>query len=359
MASLFETVERGPLKLKNRLVLAPLTRSRAPRYTGVPTDLHTEYYSQRATAGLVIAEATYVEEIGRGFIGQPGIINDEQQAAWAKIADAVHEAGSLMSLQLVHNGRLTLPNMNNGEQAVAPSAIAPAGVTLHGYEGREEVPEPRALETEELARVRDSFVASARRAVVAGMDAVEIHSANGYLLNEFLAPNANQRTDEYGGSPENRARFVIEIVRAVVQEIGAEKTALRISPENNIQGIEETDHADVLATYGALLDGIADLNLAYLSVLHNDIESDTVAMIREKFDGLLILNSGFGHVTELDEVKHIVEAGLADAVAVGREYIANPDLPRRWEEGLELNAPDMATFYTPGAKGYTDYPFAD
>ncbi|GGH64042.1 alkene reductase [Rothia aerolata] len=357
MSKLFEPAQAGSIKLKNRITMAALTRSRAGS-DGVPTELHREYYSQRASAGLVVTEGTFFDDVNRAFLGQPGITTDEQVAGWKKVADAVHQAGGTIVMQIMHGGRMTLPSINNGEQAQAPSAIAP-DASLHGANGREEVPTPRALETSELPGIVQGFADAARRAVLeAGVDGVEVHSANGYLLHEFLSPSSNKRTDEYGGSPENRARMTIETVRAVAEAIGSERTALRISPQHNVQGVIENDMDDVKATYGALFEGIADLDLAYLSVLHADIDGELVAHLRTTFGGFTILNSGFGHYTELPEAQKIVDQNLADAVAVGRQMIANPDLVRRWNEGLELNTPNEATFYVPGAEGYTDYPFA-
>lgn len=366
MIDLFAPATAGALQLKNRVTMAALTRSRAGA-DGVPTDLHVEYYAQRATAGLVVTEGTRTSGVGQAFIGQAGIHSHEQVAGWRRVADAVHPAGGTIVMQIMHGGRLTLSSINNGEQAEAPSAIAPVmrapqggevRVRLHGADGRQDVPAPRALETDELSRIVDEFVTAARNAVAAGLDGVELHSANGYLLHEFLAPSGNQRTDEYGGSPENRARLGVAVVRAVAAEIGADRVGLRISPEHNVQGLMEDDRADVLATYGALLDGIADLDIAYLSILHADIDGDLVAALRSRFGGFTLLNSGFGSVTTREEAAHIVEDGLADAAVVGRQLIANPDLVRRWQEGLERNTPDFSTFYTPGAHGYTDYPFA-
>lgn len=366
MTDLFAPATAGALQLKNRVTMAALTRSRAGA-DGVPTDLHVEYYAQRATAGLVVTEGTRTSGVGQAFIGQAGIHSHEQVAGWRRVADAVHAAGGTIVMQIMHGGRLTLSSINNGEQAEAPSAIAPVmrapqggevRVSLHGADGRQDVPAPRALEPDELSRIVDEFVTAARNAVAAGLDGVELHSANGYLLHEFLASSGNQRTDEYGGSPENRARLGVAVVRAVAAEIGADRVGLRISPEHNVQGLVEDDRADVLATYGALLDGIADLDIAYLSILHADIDGDLVAALRSRFGGFTLLNSGFGSVTTREEAAHIVEDGLADAAVVGRQLIANPDLVCRWQEGLELNTPDFSTFYTPGAHGYTDYPFA-
>ncbi|WP_420099397.1 alkene reductase [Corynebacterium sp.] len=355
--SLFDPLDAGTLHLNNRVTMAALTRQRADE-DGVPNDLHVEYYRQRASAGLVLTEGTFPAFSNRSFPGQAGIADEAQQAGWAQVADAVHAEGGTLVMQIMHGGRTSHPDLLRGGEPEAPSAVGTGG-PVRGFSGKLEGVVPRALETDEIPRIIREFVDGARRAVDAGVDAVEIHGANGYLLHEFTAASSNHREDAYGGSPENRARLTVEVVRAVAEEIGAGRTALRISPEHGVQGVPEDDREDVLATYGALIDGINDLDLAYLSVLHADIDGDLVAALRERFTGAFLLNSGFGHVTELDEARHIVEDDLADAVVVGRQLIANPDLVRRWQDGLELNTSDSSTFYVGGAHGYTDYPFAE
>ncbi len=358
-SQLFQPTNVGALHLNNRIAMAPLTRSRAGA-DGVPSELHVEYYQQRAGAGLIVTEGAYTSPAGHCFLGQPGIVTEEHIAGWRNVADAVHTAGGTIAMQIMHGGRLTLENINNGIGGTAPSAIAP-GVTLHGAEGRVEVPTPRALDEAEIPTIIAEFVQAATNAIEAGMDAVEIHSANGYLLHQFLCASANHRTDSYGGSPENRARLVIEIVRSVAAAIGAERTAIRISPEHNVQGALEEDRADVIATYGALLAGIADLPLAYISLLHGDLEGEVAEFVRNTWPGTLMLNSGFATKTTLDDVLHIAEhsARSQDIIAVGRLFISNPDLVRRWQEGLDITPPDSKTFYTPGPTGYIDYPFAN
>ncbi|WP_047690007.1 alkene reductase [Kocuria sp. ZOR0020] len=358
MPTLFDSLTAGDLQLRNRVVMAPLTRSRAEE-DGVPTDLHVEYYTQRAGAGLIITEGTFPAFTNRAFVGQPGIVTDEQQAGWARVAEAVHEQGGTVVMQIMHAGHVTHPGLTRGAQPEAPGETAPDRGEIRTYDGKQEIITARALTADDLERVKNEFVAGARRAVDAGMDGVELHGANGYLLHEFLSPVTNQRDDEYGGSPDARAKFVAEVIQAVAAEIGPGRTALRISPEHNIQGVPETDHDDVLATYDALLDQIKNLGLAYLSVLHADVDGEFVAHLRERFNGVFMLNSGFGSNTTRDEAEHMVEAGIADAVVVGRPIIANPDLVERWRNGAEENQPNPATFYTPGARGYTDYPFAE
>lgn len=362
MTTLFDPLQAGALHLDNRITMAALTRQRAGE-DGVPTALHAQYYAQRASAGMVVTEGVFPDFSNRAFPGQAGIADAAQTAGWRTVADAVHAEGGTLVMQIMHGGRMSHPDLLRGAQAEAPSAIGP-GVPVRGFSGKLEGTVPRALETEELPRVIEEFRAAARRAVDAGLDGVELHGANGYLLHEFLSPSANHREDGYGGTPERRARLVVETVRAVAQEIGADRVGLRISPEHNVQGTVETDREDVLATYGALLEGIADLDLAYLSVLHAQIDGELVARLRETFrpahpGSAFLLNSGFREITELAEARHIVEDGLADAAVVGRELIANPDLVRRWRDGLETNVPDPGTFYTSGPEGYTDYPFHD
>jgi 2,4-dienoyl-CoA reductase-like NADH-dependent reductase (Old Yellow Enzyme family) len=270
----------------------------------------------------------------------------------------VHAGGGRIFMQVMHGGRISHPAFNGGVRPVAPSAVA-ADQQTRTYEGKEPLPVPRELTAEELPGIVDEFVRASRNAVEAGLDGVGLHGANGYLLHQFLAPSANRRTDEHGGSPENRARFVVEVVRAVAGAIGAERVGLRISPEHNIQGAVEEDHDDVVATYGALLDGLADLGPAYLSVLHDELEGAFVQGLRTRFGRPFLANRGrrWGEM-DLAEAQHLVDGGLADAVVVGRAVIANPDLVRRWREGLPLTPADPATFYTQGAEGYTDYPFA-
>ena len=349
--------------ISNRIAMAALTRQRAGE-NGTPTELHREYYSQRASAGIVVTEGTFTAFTNRAFPGQAGMVNDEHQNAWREVADAVHERGGALFMQLMHGGRMCSPGLLRGAQPEAPSAIAP-GVPVRDFNGKSEAPIPRALRTNELPRIIQEFVAAARRAVDAGVDGVEIHSANGYLLHEFLSPVSNTREDNYGGSPANRARLTGDVVRAVANEIGAEHVGLRISPEHNIQGVLEEDREDVLATYGALLDSLSDLNLAYVSVLHREAAEDPtdgeiselLAFLKAKSMGAFILNSGFSSFTQKGEAERLVDSGWADAVAVGRMLIANPDLAERWENDWELNEPDQSTFYSRGAKGYTDYPF--
>ena len=352
--NLFTPVRLGDLELANRVVMAPLTRMRSGR-PGIPGDLVVEHYAQRAGVGLIITEGTYPNTESRAYPGQPGITDDAQQAGWARVAEAVHARGGKLVMQLMHGGRVSHTDITGTDRIVAPSAIAIDG-EAHTPNGKQPYPVPHALTTEEAQAALADLVAAARRAVAAGMDGVEIHAANGYLLHEFLSPTPNHRTDQYGGPPENRARFVVEVTTAVAEAIGAGKVGIRLSPMHNVQGMHEVDQADVRATYGYLVDQLRPLGLAYLSVLHSEPAGELVQELRRRFDGPLIANSGFGTVTTREEAVQLIDAAHADAVAVGRPVIANPDLVERWAGQHPENEPNAATFYGAGAEGYTDYP---
>ena len=351
---LFAPVSLGALALTNRVVMAPLTRLRAGD-AGTPNDLLVEHYRQRASTGLIVTEGTFTSPVSRAYPGQPGIVTAEQIAGWRRVTEAVHAEGGVIVMQLMHGGRVAHPDVNGGLTPVAPSAIAIDGET-HTPGGKKPFAEPRALRTDELPGVTAEIVQAARNAVAAGFDGVEVHSANGYLLHEFLSPVSNVRADSYGGSPANRARFGIETVIAVAEAIGADRVGIRISPAHNIQDVVETDERDTKATYDALIDGIAPLGLAYLSVLHRNPAGELVQDLRARFGGPLMANSGFGQLTTRTEAMGFVRDDFADVVAVGRQVIANPDLVARWRHDRDLNEPNPSTFYGPGAEGYIDYP---
>jgi N-ethylmaleimide reductase len=351
---LFSPLTLGEHQLSNRLVMAPLTRLRSGD-EGVPGPLVVEHYRQRASLGLIVSEGTYPSPAGRSYPGQPGLVTGQQIAGWKKVTDAVHAEGGRMFAQIMHGGRVSHEDITGGHGIVGPSAIAIEG-DVRTPAGKQPYPVPHALTSDELPVIIEEIVTASRNAIEAGFDGVELHSANGYLLHEFLAPNSNVRDDSYGGSPENRARFVIETVNAVVAALGANRVGIRISPEHNVQGIAETDLADVRATYEVLVDSIAPLNLAYLSILHHEPAGELVQDLRARFDGTFLVNTGFGVVTTRDEAVALVADGYADAVVVGRPAIANPDLARRWKESLPLTELDPSTFYGDGAEGYTDYP---
>jgi N-ethylmaleimide reductase len=354
MPDLFEPITVGKYTLPNRVVMAPLTRNRADG-DGVPQAIAATYYGQRATAGLIITEGTQPSAVGQGYLNTPGIHSPEQIAGWREVADSVHAGGGRIVVQLMHAGRIAHPDNKHGLQTIAPSAIAAPGEIITAT-GQQAYVVPRALETDAIAGVVADFVHASRSAIEAGLDGVELHAANGYLLHQFLAPSSNHRTDAYGGSPANRARLVIEVAAAVADAIGPERVGIRISPAHNIQGVLEEDPADVTATYDTLVDGLAPLGLAYLSILA-DPRSDLVQELRHRFDGPVMLNDGFGSVTDKKSAQSFLDEGLGDLVAVGRQLIANPDLVRRWQTDAPLNEPDGDTFYGGDAHGYTDYPF--
>ncbi|WP_406466480.1 alkene reductase [Streptomyces sp. NBC_01594] len=353
MTNLFEPVTVGKWVLSNRIAMAPMTRNRAGEGQ-VPQEISAQYYGQRAGAGLIIAEGTQPSPRGQGYLDSPGIHSPEQIEGWRLIAEAVHARNGHIVVQLMHVGRIAHSENKPGQETVAPSAIA-APDEIFTAKGMQPYPVPRALETHELPELVEEFVHAARSAVEAGLDGVELHAANGYLLHQFLAPSTNLRTDGYGGSPAARARLVVEVARAVADAIGPERVGIRISPAHNIQGAIEDDAAETAATYRALLDGIAPLGLAYLHALADPAEA-LIQELRARFSGPFIASDGFAQVTTKESAQGILDAGLADVVAVGRPYIANPDLVRRWSTGAELNEADPATFYGGGVSGYIDYP---
>ncbi len=349
MTDLFAPYQLGPLTLSNRFVMAPLTRNRAGAGEA-PTALNAEYYAQRAGAGLIITEGTQPSAVGQGYPHTPGLHNDEQVAGWRLVADAVHERGGKIVAQLMHAGRIGHPDIS-GQQSVAPSAVTPDG-QVFTPNGMQDYQEPRALETDELPGVLAEYVDASRRAVEAGLDGVELHAANGYLLHQFLADNSNQRTDGYGGSPENRARFVVEVAAACAEAIGADRVGIRISPGHPFGDITETE---VEQTYTALVEGLAPLGLLYLHVLEGP-DTSYAEPLHKLFDGPVIFNDGFTTTSTVDNAQELVDSARADLVAFGRLFIANPDLVERFRTGAELNEPDSSTFYGGAEQGYTDYP---
>ncbi|HCA56964.1 MAG TPA: alkene reductase [Blastocatellia bacterium] len=348
MTTLFDKLTIGNTELSNRILYAPMTRSRA-NDEGVQPDFVAEYYGQRATAGLLITEATNVSAMAKGYVRTPGIYTDEQIASWRKVTERVHAEGGKIFLQIFHTGRIALPDLlPENAQPVAPSAVAAAGQNYTDT-GMKDFVVPRPLETEEVKAIVKDFAAAARNAIEAGFDGVEIHGANGYLIQQFLSTNVNLRTDEYGGSVENRSRFLLEIVDAVVAEIGWERTGLRLSPGGEFNDIKEND-AEELYDYV-----IAELNkrkLAYLHIGTFDQNRDWHPIIRPKYDGIYL--AGVGYDKERGE-RTLAEGG-ADAIVYGKLFLANPDLPERFRRNAPLNEWDESTFYTPGEKGYTDYP---
>lgn len=351
MTSVWSPIQMKNLRLPHRLAMAPMTRSRA-KPDGTPSDLAPLYYAQRASLGLLITEGTQPSDDGQGYLATPGIYTDSHVAGWRKVADAVHAEGGRLFVQLMHVGRMSHPeNTPHHRQPVAPSAIAP-GVDMFTMGGMQPIPEPRELTTAEVKQTIADFAYAAKRAVEAGADGVEVHGANGYLVHQFLAPDANHRVDEYGGSVENRARFAIEVVQAIAAAIGPEKTAIRLSPGIPTGGIAEgQDNDDVYRYLVAELDKIG---LAYLHVLYVRGEDPFLAEIRKAFHGVLVVNRPG---RKRDQVGSDVTAGLADIEALGVMALANPDLVERLKTGAPFNEVRPALFYAGGtAEGYTDYP---
>lgn len=352
--TVFTPVRFGNLELSNRVLMAPMTRLRSGP-DGVPGELMARYYRQRAGVGLIVTEGTYPSHESQTGVGQPGIATEGQAQGWGRVAEAVHAEGGRIVVQLMHGGRTAHPAVNGGRRVIAPSAVALDG-QLHTAEGKEPFVVPEPMTATDIATVIAEHVEAARRAIAAGLDGVEIHGANGYLAQQFLSPASNQRSDDYGGSPENRARFLVELVTAVAEEIGPERVGVRISPEHNYQGTLETDRADVQATYDVLTDRLRPLGLAYLSVLHHEPTGDLVAELAERFGGNIAVNSGFATTTSLEEASHMLAAPFVDAVVVGRAVLANPDLIARWQARSTENEPRYELFYTHDGDGYTDYP---
>ena len=351
---LFSPVSVGRLKLPHRIILAPMTRNRAVA-GAVPNPLAVEYYAMRASAGLLITEATQVSPDAQGYPRTPGVHSDEQVAAWRLVTDAVHARGGRIFVQLWHTGRIS-HTLNNagGLQPIAPSAI-PATGKMMTAQGMKEFEVPRALESSEISAYVAKFADAASRAIDAGFDGVEIHGANGYLVDQFLRDGANFRTDGYGGSAENRARFLFEVTEAVVAAIGGARTAVRLSPRNPFNSMSDSNPAE---TFRVAAEGLNRFGLAYLHVLEAisgpmaSKESRITPIIRTAFTGPLMINGGY--TKELAE--QAITNGEGDMVAFGVPYLANPDLPERFAADAPLNAPDMKTFYQGEEKGYTDYP---
>lgn len=339
----------GAWTLTNSVWLAPLTRNRADA-DGTPNALQAEYYGQRACAGLVVSEGTQPSAIGQGYPNTPGLHTEEHQAGWECVADAVHDEGGTLVVQLMHAGRISHTDNNGGATPVSASAVQAAGQIFTAEAMKDHTP-PRALETGELPGIAQEFAHAAELAVEAGVDGVELHAANGYLLHQFQADGVNSRTDGYGGSPENRARFTLEVAKATVEKIGADHVGIRISPGHPFNDITEDD----LSVYEVLVAGLAELDLAYLHVVA-EADDPIVAKLRGMWPNTFVLNTGFGAGSDRDGLADLIENGTTDAVAVGRPFLANPDLIRRWIAGAELNEPQQETFYGGGAEGYTDYP---
>ncbi|MBC2839005.1 alkene reductase [Robiginitalea sp. SC105] len=352
---LFEPYDR--MNLKNRVVMAPMTRSRATA-DHIPTPLMAEYYGQRSGAGLIITEGTAPSPNGAGYPRIPGIYTPEQMEAWKPIPEAVHKNGAKIFLQLMHTGRISHPgNMPEGSRVLAPSAIVAQTTKMYvDGKGEQPLPTPSAMTGEDIRNTIAEYVQASEWAVEAGFDGVELHAANGYLIEQFLNPGSNQRTDAYGGSPANRNRFALEVAEAVCSAIGGDRTGIRLSPNgvfNDLSGFDgQHEQFDVLAW------NMDTLGLTYLHLVNHEamgaapLPDEIRRSIRDRFTGTLILSGGY----DAEKAERHLSAGFGNLVAFGRPFIANPDLVARMKHGEPLNDPDFDTFYTPGAKGYTDYP---
>lgn len=357
MTTLFDPARFGDISLANRVVMAPLTRNRAPGQ--VPNRLQVEYYRQRAGAGLILTEATQIRPDGQGYFDTPGIHSAEQIAGWKQVTDAVHAAGGRIVVQLWHVGRISLKSLQPGGQQPVSSTNRAAKTRTYAAHGTL-VPtdEPRALRTDEIPQLIADYVQAARNAIAAGFDGVEVHSANGYLLDQFLRDSANDRSDAYGGSIENRARLLVEVMTAVAAAIGAGRTALRLSPVTPSNDIGQD--SDPQALFNHVADRLAPLKLAFLEVVEGatggprDNAPFDYAELRRRFKGPYIANNGYDRAMALDAVA----SGRADAVSIGRPFIANPDLVERLRDDLPWAVPQKESFYGGGAEGYIDYPTA-
>jgi N-ethylmaleimide reductase len=351
MSFLFNPIQVGELTLSNRILMAPLTRCRADD-GHVPNELMAQYYAQRASAGLIIAEATMILEGNSAFWHEPGIYSEAQIEGWKKTTDAVHQNGGKIFLQIWHGGRACHPLLNDGAQPVAPSAIAITGDEVHTPEGKKPYVLPRELALDEIPNIISGFKNAAINAKKAGFDGVEVHGANGYLLDEFLRDGSNKRLDNYGGSFENRARLLFEVLEAVISVWGQGSVGLRLSPLNSFNSMQDSDPIGLITWLAKRLN---DFDLAYLHMMRSDFfgvqQGDVMTPVRANYKGILIGNMGY----TLDEAEQAIALNQLDAVAFGVAFIANPDLPERFKTKAPLNTPDPSTFYSLGAKGYTDY----
>ena len=351
---LFTPLRLGPYALSNRIVMAPLTRNRAGA-GDAPTGMNVEYYRQRASAGMIVTEGSQVSPRGKGYPGTPGIHSAAQIAGWRKVTDAVHQEGGRIFLQLWHVGRISHPSLQpGGARPVAPSALRPEG-EVFTEDGKQPFVTPRALETDEIPVVVGEFRKAARNALAAGFDGVEVHAANGYLLDQFLRDGTNRRTDRYGGPVENRARLLLEVTKAVIDVWGAERVGVRLSPVNTFNDIADSDPD---ATFGYAASELGKLGIAFLHVVESDFAGSTATRtfdkqkLRQAFDGLYLANGGYDKTRATEALAQ----GAADFVSFGAPYVANPDLVERFAQGAPLNAPDPETFYGGDERGYTDYP---
>lgn len=371
-SKLFEPIQLGAINAKNRIFMAPCTRGRATK-EHVPTPIMIEYYKQRASAGLLITEATGISQQGLGWPYAPGIWTEEQVNAWKPVTEAVHKAGGKIILQLWHMGRMVHSSFLGGEKPISSSAINAVDYSgfgdtpvdkinpyklAHTYYGRLKYDEPRAATKADIQAIIEDYRRAAKNAMAAGFDGVQIHAANGYLIDQFLRDGPNKRTDEYGGSLENRMRLLLEVTQAVVDTVGADKTGVRLSPNETAQGTGDSNPQE---TFPAAAKALSELGIAHLEVREPDFHgtfgkaehAPIAPAMRAAFKGHFVLNSDY----TFEKADKIMKEGLADAIAFGRPFMANPDLPERFKTGATLNKDHMPTWFTQGPEGYTDYPF--
>ncbi|BCJ65830.1 alkene reductase [Polymorphospora rubra] len=353
MSSAFDEVKIGRYTARNRVVMAPMTRNRAYGPGATPTELMATYYRQRAGAGLIVTEGIQPSAVGQGYPNTPGLHSTQQVRAWRPVTDAVHEQGGLIFAQLMHAGRIGHPTVYDQDlHPVGASAVKAAGTIFTGAAGMQEFVAPKPLTGTEIAETIGAFADAARNAVEAGFDGVELHGANGYLLHQFLSTNANQRDDEWGGSVEGRTRLTVEVARAAVDAIGADRVGLRISPANPFNDIAEDGHRD---TYLALVDALNPLGLAYLHVAEST-DTELTGILRARWNGVSILNPYTPGAYTGPEALKLVESGATDLVSYAALFLANPDLPERLRVGGPFNTPNYSTAYGGDHEGYTDYP---
>ncbi|QIK84405.1 alkene reductase [Sanguibacter sp. HDW7] len=349
----FKSLDLAGTTLRNRIVMSPMTRSRAYGAGQTPTDLMATYYGQRASAGLIITEGTQPSVVGQGYPDTPGLHSPEQVEAWKLVTSTVHAQGGAIFAQLMHTGRVGDPDLLPGDMTpVGPSAVRPAG-QIYTHAGMKDHPTPHALTEDEIAATIADFAAAARNAIAAGFDGVEIHGANGYLVHQFLATNANQRTDGWGGSVVGRTRFAVEVVRAVAAEVGAERTGIRLSPGTTLGDIAEENLEE---TYVSLIERLAPLDLAYVHVMEAPGRRDLTLRICQEWPNTLILNPATAPEPTGPDALALIEDGTADLISFGALFLANPDLPARLAAGGPFNTPDRATSFGGDHHGYTDYP---
>jgi len=352
---LFDSYKLGDLKLSNRMVMAPMTRSRA--ISNIPNELMAEYYSQRATAGLIITEGIAPSANGLGYPRIPGLYTKDQLEGWKQVTKAVHDAGGKILAQLMHTGRASHPdNMEENTEIVAPSAVGLSGEMWTDQNGMQSYPVPKEMTLDDIHQAIEEYKVAADNAIKSGFDGVEIHGANGYLVDQFINTASNKRTDNYGGSKEKRARFAIEVAKAVSEKIGSDKTGIRFSPYGVFNDQEIFDGID--DTFEYLAREMGKLNLLYIHIVdHSSMGAPEVPLLvktkmKSAFNGVVIASGG----RDAEKAEKALESGEGELVAFGRSFLANPDLPYRFKNNLGLNSPDFDTFYTPGEKGYTDYP---